>query len=120
MKPKNKIAISVVICLLAVGFASATIFVKKTAAAYCGACDSLNGFPGVLQRVGFVPRGTCPKLKTSSNEEPGKGEGSTHGKKPLCVPHFCEVQGKKGHCVARAEPDLKHFNCFCEPNKISH
>ena len=41
--------------LIAVG----TVLTLITAHAYAGTCSQLSGFPGLLQRMGFVTAGTC-------------------------------------------------------------
>ncbi len=114
MRVKKKIVLSGFVCLLLVGLASATVFVRQTSAAYCGVCDSLDGVPGVLQRAGFIPRGDC-RADTKKHEP--------------CVHHECMTQHKKGHCKLqkRIDPDEHKgdhdhddFVCWCVIDKISH
>ena len=88
------------------GMASATVFVRTTAAAYCGACEPLFGVPGVLQRVGFIPGGNCKHYVTNKK----------------CVPQQCEVSGRKGFCKTRIMRDgdeKDRYVCFCSPYKVS-
>ena len=98
MRTRRMILISV-ICLLSLGAASGAAFTLRTIAMYSGACESLGGFPGLLQSAGFVPTGNC-KLKG--------GECSTAA---------CVVSGKKGHCVKVVTN--KKAVCVCKPNRIS-
>jgi hypothetical protein len=66
--------------VLTVAAATATAL---TAASYAGVCSQLTGFPGLLQRAGFVPAGPCATKSggsvcqsgaacTTSNRRPGK------------------------------------------------
>jgi hypothetical protein len=52
-----------------------------TAVTYAATCSQLTGFPGLLQRAGFVAAGPCTKEKsgacssdacTATNRKPGK------------------------------------------------
>jgi hypothetical protein len=107
MRINKKSLVSTFAFLAVLGIGSATIFVKTTAAAYCGVCSSLDGVPGVLQRVGFIPGGTCKKREDVVSTE----------KNVECGPQLCEVNGKRGHCVTKVI--RKNRYCACEPNKIS-
>jgi hypothetical protein len=115
MKPRRKLIVSSLMCLLLLAIASGTVLVRSTAAAYCGVCDSLDGFPGVLQKAGFVPRGHC--------RDRDRNDGD-HDRDDKCVPKACvtdpddgDKPNRKGHC-ARREIREKHF-CVCVPNRIS-
>jgi hypothetical protein len=111
MKPRRKLIVSSLMCLLLMALASGTVLVRSTAAAYCGVCESLDGFPGVLQKAGFVPKGNCHL-------------NGDRDKDDKCVPKACvtdpddgDKPNRKGHCVRR-EIREKHF-CVCVPNRIS-
>src|SRR5579863_10342692 len=99
MRTRRKILIAV-ICLLSLGAASGAALTMRTIAMYSGVCDTLGGFPGMLQQTGFLPRGNCNLERDGHcSEEP------------------CKVDGKKGHCVKR-EVDHKTV-CECKPNRTS-
>ena len=113
MSVNKRLALSTLFCVVVLGIASATVFVKKTAAAYCGVCEPLDGVPGVLQRVGFIPEGNCKHRV----------------KNKRCIAQQCEVSGRKGFCKTRVikkdkdgdhDGDDQRFVCFCEPYKVSH
>jgi len=89
-----------VACLFVASLVSGTLFVQKTIAAYSGACSELSGVPGVLQRVGFIPKGGC--------------EPPSNKKKGFCPPKACDANGKKGKC------ELRDGICVCVPKHISH
>src|ERR1039457_4252507 len=79
-------------CLLGVlflGVSSGAVLVIQTVQKYGGACDTLNGFPGVLQQAGFLPKGDC-EVKIVDRED--------------CLKHMCKVNGRPGHCVAERRP----------------
>ena len=71
-------------CLLGVlflGLSSGAVLVARTINEYSGACEKLNGFPGMLQSAGFVPIGNCKFIK---------------GKCPGPKQEQCVVNGKPG------------------------
>jgi len=113
MRANKRLVLSGLTCVLALGIASATVFVRNTAAAYCGVCEPLDGVPGVLQRVGFIPGGDCKH----------------YVKNGKCVPQQCEVSGRKGFCMTRViregkegegkDRDERRIVCFCRPYKVS-
>lgn len=109
---KKTLVFCCLIGLLILGVASATAFVKSTAIEYGGACDSLDGVPGLLQSSGFVPRGTCPKPGDPDHLNAGDSDHDID-----CNRGPCEVHGKDGHCVKNLV-HKKHY-CQCVPNKIS-
>ena len=90
------------------------IFVIQTVQKYGGACDTLNGFPGVLQQAGFLPKGDC-EVKIRDRDD--------------CLKHMCKVNARPGHCVAERRPgdhdhdghehDRDDFICICKPNHPS-
>src|SRR5437868_1287331 len=97
---KKRTILLCIICLLAVGLASGAVFTLNTIAMYSQVCaDNLQGFPGLLQGAGFIPKGPC---KVSPN-----GACSTS--------QACEVNGVKGNCRTQGKPTI----CVCIPNKAS-
>lgn len=63
--------------------ATGTMVTAFTAVSYAGTCSMLTGFPGLLQRAGFVAAGPCATKVggatcqsgatcTTSNRKPGK------------------------------------------------
>jgi hypothetical protein len=100
-------------CLLSalfLGVSSGAILVVQTVQTYSGACEKLTGFPGVLQKAGFLPEGSC-------NSHPHSWKDCHH--------HNCVVDGKAGHCVSQQLPEKdpvsdQDFICVCKPNKPSH
>jgi hypothetical protein len=109
MKTNKRLLVSTFAFLAFLGIGSATVYVKTTAAAYCGVCSSLEGVPGVLQRAGFIPEGSCKKRENQVSTDKEDRDN--------CEPQACEVNGKKGHCVAKVF-QKRHY-CACEPRKIS-
>ena len=98
---KKRITTLVCIACLSVGLASGAAFTLRTIALYSGACNDLDGFAGLLQSAGFVPRGKC---KTD-----------IHG---ACVtPQACVVNGVKGHCVSEVVNHKTY--CICKPKPVS-
>jgi hypothetical protein len=100
-------------CLMSalfLGVSSAAVLVIQTVQTYSGACEKLNGFPGVLQKAGFLPEGSCnPKPKVHAD----------------CLKHKCTVDGKEGHCVPERLPPSnvgsdKDFICVCKTSRPSH
>jgi hypothetical protein len=87
---------------LFLGVSSGAAFVAHTVAMYSGACEELNGFPGLLQSAGFIPFGHCKWVD---------------GKCPGPRREECIVNGKRGHCVA-TWADGRHV-CVCVKDKIS-
>ncbi len=95
----------VLFCLwgaLFLGVSSAAAYVAHTIAAYDGACEKLDGFPGLLQAAGLIRLGNC---KIIDGNCPGPGHEG------------CIVGGKSGHCEFRWE-DGKHV-CVCVKDHIS-
>ena len=93
-------------CLLIaifLGLSSGALLVARTIGAYSGACEKLDGFPGLLQVAGFVPLGNCKFTKTGVCPGP-KAEA-------------CDVGGKLGHCQ-ETSVDGKHV-CVCVKDRIS-
>ena len=97
MRIRRTVLVSV-ICLFSLGAASGAVFTLRTIAMFSGACDKLDGFPGLLQSAGFVPGGKC----------------RTTVKGVCIVPQACEVNGKTGHCVKEVY-NYKTY-CVCKPN----
>jgi len=85
--------------LIAVG----TVLTLMTAHAYAGTCSQLNGFPGLLQRMGFFATGTCI---TKVGQTVCSG-GSA-----------CTVGGNAGTCKNTAAANQAPV-CTCVPNTIS-
>jgi hypothetical protein len=88
------------IFLIMAGGATLTVY---TAKAYAGTCSQLNGFPGLLQRMGFVTSGTCV-TKVGGTVCSG---GSA-----------CTVGGNAGTCKNTA-PITQLPVCTCVQNTIS-
>jgi hypothetical protein len=96
---------AVLFCLwgaLFLGVSSSAAFVAHTVAAYSGACEKLDGLPGMLQSAGFIPRGDCKLV---------------HGDCPGPKNEYCEVGGKLGHCI-KDVIDGKHV-CVCVRDRVS-
>lgn len=92
-------------CLLGVlflGLSSGAVLVARTINEYSGACEKLNGFPGMLQSAGFVPIGNCKFIK---------------GKCPGPKREQCVVNGKRGHCVEDVVNG--HTVCVCVKDRAS-
>jgi hypothetical protein len=102
MRTHRAVVLSCLFGALFVGASSGAVLVVRTVGEYSGACEKLDGFPGVLQAAGFLPHGDC--------------RADPNGKR-ACPEHSCRADGKKGHCEAR-EVD-KRFFCTCIPNRIS-
>jgi hypothetical protein len=101
MRSRRKLIVSSVMFLLLMAVASGTVLVRRAAAAYAGVCDPLDGFPGALQRAGFVPKGTCRVNRVDDT----------------CPPTACDIGGKEGHC--RRQTIDKRVHCVCTPDRIS-
>lgn len=113
----KKTIIPALICLAIAGITSATVVVRKTVTEYCDACSDLKGFPGVLQRVGFIPHGGCHPI-----EWPHKGEGKGQPPPPKnfkCSKEPCDIRGRRGRCVPRVNREHTQLSCACEPIHIS-
>jgi hypothetical protein len=110
MKVNTKVLVCCIVCLVFVGVASGAAFVFKTVQTYSGACDKLDGFPGVLQEVGFVPKGDCKFVITDRNKDRDKDD---------CPPHACEVKGKEGICTFAQRDETGKPSCFCKVKKVS-
>jgi hypothetical protein len=85
--------------LIAVG-ATLTLI---TAHAYAGTCSQLSGFPGLLQRMGFVTTGTCVTKVGGTACSGGSG---------------CDASGSPGTCKNTAAVG-KAPVCACVPNTVS-
>jgi hypothetical protein len=101
----------VTFCLLSalfLGVSSGAVLVIKTVQKYSGACDTLNGFPGVLQQAGFMPKGDCQVSPRHPRE---------------CLEHTCRTKaGKLGRCESVRvghDHDRDDFICVCKPNHVS-
>ncbi len=90
------------LCLFTVGLSTGGAAILSTVQEYSGACSSLGGFPGLLQKAGFVAAGPCkldPILK-------------------LCAHHECVTAKKKlGECVKVVTRN--EIACFCEAKHVS-
>lgn len=96
------------VCLVFLGVASGAAYVLKTVQSVSGACETLAGFPGILQMAGFVPSGNCrfgnPWDDDDRFADPEKDRGKNH----QCPPSACSTSdGKKGKC----EPDPSNHLC---------
>jgi hypothetical protein len=96
------------VCLIFLGVASGAAFVLNTVQTYSGACEKLDGFPGMLQQVGFVPSGTCKVDEGGDN-----GQRVDDGKHKKCKQGDCTVDGKKGTCV-EVSSDRGDTMCTCK------
>src|ERR1700722_32151 len=108
MKKKRTVVMRCLLTALFLAVASGAALVIQTVQTYSEACEKLNGFPGVLQKVSFVPRGSCETRVHSPGD---------------CRNHTCSVNGKAGHCTPDKEPDAsqpgKDYLCVCVPNRPS-
>ena|SRR5579871_1112218 len=109
MKTRKAVVLSCLLIALFLGVASGAAMVMQTVQTYSGACATLSGFPGFLQRAGFVPAGDCPGKPKVPDD---------------CRKHRCIVDGKAGHCVAEFLPPTNpesnnNFICACKPNRPS-
>ena len=98
----KSIALCCLLGALFLGFSSGAAFVWHNVAKGRGACEKLDGFPGLLQAAGFVPSGNCRLID---------------GKCPTTSSGACVVAGKPGHCVAELI-DNKRL-CVCVKDKMS-
>jgi hypothetical protein len=75
------------------GLAGTSALVVKTVQAYTGVCYKLDGFPGLLQKAGFVPGGRC------QDRHPCRGtcEIGDSGQRGVCTP----VGSKQQNCVCK-------------------
>jgi hypothetical protein len=89
------------IFLIVAGGATLTVY---TAHAYAGTCSPLSGFPGLLQRMGFVTTGTGCVTKPGGTVC-GGGSG-------------CTVGGNPGTCKNTAAVNQTPV-CTCLPNTVS-
>lgn len=112
MKKHKTVIMCCLLSALFLGVSSGAVLVVQTVQTYSLACAKLNGFPGVLQKAGFVPEGNCDTRVRFRGD---------------CRHHTCSVNGKAGHCVpekipgSKAErPDGKgDYICVCRPNRPS-
>jgi len=109
MKMHKTVVVRCLLSALFLGVSSGAVLVIQTVQTYSGACGKLNGFPGLMQKAGFVPEGSC-------NPRPHAWED--------CHKHRCVVDGQKGHCVSERlpQPDPQthiDFLCVCKPNPVS-
>jgi hypothetical protein len=74
-----------------------------TAHAYAGTCSQLSGFPGLVQRMGFVTAGSCV---------------SKVGGTVCAGGSACSVSGSAGTCKNTAAVG-KTPVCTCVPNTVS-
>jgi hypothetical protein len=74
-----------------------------TAHAYAGTCSQLSGFPGLLQRMGFVTTGTCVTKIGGAVCAGGSA---------------CTVNGGNGTCTNTAAVNQAPV-CQCVANKVS-
>lgn len=102
MKKKPVLAVFT-FCVLSLGLTKGAFAVMSTINTYSGVCGPLDGFPGLLQKAGFVPSGGCRAIN-----------GGTLDK---CRHGICKVNGKLGHCVGRLI-DRKPY-CECRPDRVS-
>ena len=86
--------------LIVAGGATLTVY---TSHAYAGTCSQLSGFPGLLQRMGFVTTGTCV-TKVGGTVCSGGGA--------------CTVSGNPGTCKNTALPSQTPV-CTCVPKTVS-
>src|SRR5580700_8321194 len=102
MRINKRIVLYCLLGALFLGVASGAALVSHTVTMYSGACEKLNGFPGLLQSAGFVPRGECHMVE-------GKCSDPVH--------NGCTVDGKKGHCVRQVTN--AGAICVCVKDRIS-
>ena len=88
---------------LFLGLSSGALLVARTIEAYSGACEKLDGFPGLLQAAGFVPLGHC--------------KFTNLGVCPGPKVEACVVNGKLGHCQETSIDGKKL--CVCVKDRIS-
>jgi hypothetical protein len=55
----RKTALIIGACTLGILISGGSVAVARTVQTYDGACSDLTGFPGLLQKAGFITRGTC-------------------------------------------------------------
>jgi hypothetical protein len=79
------------------------ILTLLTAHAYAGTCSQLSGFPGLLQRMGFVTTGTCVSKPLGTVCSGGSA---------------CTVGGNAGHCKNTAAVNQVPV-CTCVANTVS-
>jgi hypothetical protein len=102
MKMHKAVVLSCLWGALFLGVSSSAAFVAHTVAAYSGACEKLDGLPGLLQSAGFIPIGECHYI---------------NGVCPARGHETCRVDGRRGHCVSRL---IDHYPiCVCERDRIS-
>lgn len=108
MKRHKTIILRCLLAALFLGVSSGAALVIQTVQTYSDACAKLSGFPGMLQKVGFVPEGSCDTRVRFRGD---------------CRHHTCTVNGKAGHCVPEKQPDPKSdkgdYICVCRPNRPS-
>ena len=85
--------------LIVAGGATLTVY---TSHAYAGTCSQLSGFPGLLQKMGFVTTGTCV-TKVGGTVCSGGGA--------------CPVSGNPGTCTNTAALGQTPV-CRCVQNTI--
>ena len=88
------------IFLIVAGGATLTVY---TAHAYAGTCSQLGGFPGLLQKMGFVTTGTCV-TKVGGTVCGGGGA--------------CTISGNPGTCKNTAAINQIPV-CTCVPKTVS-
>ena len=115
-KVYQPLIVCILLCLVFLGVASGAVFVLQTVQAYTGVCEELDGLPGVLQQVGFMPRGTC-----RFDDDRDKGEranGDDRHKQKKCRPGECTVDGRKGKCIEVTSPAGETM-CTCKVLNVS-
>lgn len=108
MKRHKTFVTSCLLVLALAGIASGAVLVMNTMRTYDGACEKLDGFPGLMQGAGLLARGNCSVIPLQK-----------------CANQPCTVGGKAGHCVARqvdensreGKDNKKH--CVCVAKHIS-
>jgi hypothetical protein len=102
-KKRLMLALSSSLVLIVAGGAMLTV---STAVTYGGSCATLTGFPGLLQRAGFVVTGPC-KTKIG---------GTVCGAGTVCTPVDGATNSGKCHNVAAVGQPA---NCQCVANTTS-
>jgi hypothetical protein len=90
---KRKSALIIGTCCLGILISGGTVAVARTVQTYDGVCSDLTGFPGLLQRAGFIERGTCIFK-----------EGKCGGP--------CLVDHKRGHCITIINRRRTYCECY--------
>lgn len=93
---------AVVILLATLGIPRSLAYIGATRALYLHAapCTELHGFPGLLQTVGFVPRGDC---------QVDRDKGGCHDSRECTIRDRPSGKSEKGKCT----PGDDRRSCFC-------